>query len=449
MAARGRVFVVGAGLAGLACAWRLSRRGFDVAVCERRQRPGGRARSVRVEGFSIDAGWPVLSGADRELLAWADEVGLRDDLLPLRPVVRALADGAGLREVGERGWLDVARTPGVRILEALRLRRLGRLLGRYAAHLGERPGDCAPLDDRSVADFARLYFGRGALDRWVAPRLTAQLLADPEQTSRALFLRRYRRQGAARVGLPRAPLGDLPDAAADRLKVLYDARVDGIVHGRGGLLRVTLSRNDQERIHDADAVVLATPAPEALRLADPVLVSAERDFLARVRYAPSLLLAAGLRRPLHPHPLLAAVPRDLGSPLGAVLLEPGVSGGRVPHGRGLALLRAAPDWAAGQQGAPDEAVEKELLGAFAHFQPGLRAALLFTRVLRQPGAQPCFDVGRYRELDRFERVQADLRRQGRRLYFAGDFLEDPSWEGALVSARRAGEALDADFSAAE
>src|SRR5262245_24365776 len=39
--------VLGAGLAGLAAAWNLLQRGYDVLVLEAKSRPGGRVRTVR------------------------------------------------------------------------------------------------------------------------------------------------------------------------------------------------------------------------------------------------------------------------------------------------------------------------------------------------------------------------------------------------------------------
>ena len=77
----GSVIVVGAGLAGLATAWRLSRRGFQVALLERTARVGGRSGALREEGFALEAVPPVLTSSDARLLAWIGEVGLRDELL--------------------------------------------------------------------------------------------------------------------------------------------------------------------------------------------------------------------------------------------------------------------------------------------------------------------------------------------------------------------------------
>ncbi len=445
-ARRPRVLVVGAGLAGLGAAWRLAHAGFDTAVCERRERPGGRVRSYREEGFCLDLAWPVLSSADRELLHWIGEVGAGDELLPLRPVVHGQVHGRRIHEVDPRSWIGLARTPGIRPHQALRALRLPRLLRRYAPHLdAAAPERAAPLDDRSVADFAHLYFGERVLERWIAPALAADALAEPERASRALFLRRYWCHHEGRPGLPRAPLGELAEVAAARLAVRYGSEALRVEAPARGPLRVVLARDGRERLEEIDALMVATSAPDAARLAAPLLLAPEREFLAGTRHAASLVLAVGLRRPLHPHPLQVSVPRDQGSPLETLLLEPGVRAGRVPAGRGLALLRTSAERAAHGPDAPDEAVSKELLDALAAFQPGVRAAVLFTRVLRSPRAQPRFDVGRYRELARFERLQAELRRAGRRVYFAGDYLVDPSWNGALASARRAAEAVAEDL----
>ncbi len=53
-----RVIVIGAGLAGLACAYELRSGGFDVRVLEARKRLGGRVQSVHdlVPGAQVEAG---------------------------------------------------------------------------------------------------------------------------------------------------------------------------------------------------------------------------------------------------------------------------------------------------------------------------------------------------------------------------------------------------------
>jgi protoporphyrinogen oxidase len=235
------------------------------------------------------------------------------------------------------------------------------------------------------------------------------------------------------------------ETAAGRLKTHTDAEVR-LIEPAGGGVRLTIgSVGTRERVLEADAVVMACGAADAARVAAPLLSRAERDFLGGVRTTASLSLFAALRRPFSLHPEQIAIPHVERSPLEAVLLEPGVSGGRVPAGQGLATLRATGRWSDARIDAPDEAVEKELLDAFERVHPGAGAAILFTRLGRVERALPRFDVGHYRAIARFARVQADRRAGGRRLYFAGDYLMDPSWEGALRSAERGVEAVSRDL----
>jgi oxygen-dependent protoporphyrinogen oxidase len=442
----GRILVVGAGLAGLAAAWRLSRLGFEVRVLERERRAGGRATSDSVEGFRFEPGGSLLSSADHELLAWTDELGLRDELLPLRPAVPAQVFRGRVHAIDPRGLFGVASMPGVRRLQAARLVRLPRLLSRYAPQLEvEAPERAASLDDRSLHDFGKLYFGASVAQRWMAPLVGP--LGDSPDTSRAFFLRRYLAHAEARLGLPRAALAEIVDAAAARLPVLTGIEAQRIELLSGGGLRVQARERGREQAFEADALVLAVPAPEAARIGGAALASAEREGLGRVRYAPQLALVLGLRRALHPHPRQVSIPPDEGGPLAAVLLEPGVAGGRVPAGRGLAHLTARPDFARDAATVSDDVLVKELTEAFESVLDGARGAAAWSRLYRLPLATPRFDVGRYREIAAFEQVVADRRRAGRRLYFAGDYLMDPTWNGAVLSGQRAARAVQADLGA--
>jgi monoamine oxidase len=71
-----QVLVVGAGLSGLATAYRLDRAGVDVGVIEARERVGGRAWRLPVGDAFFDAGCEALDHEHTALRSLASEVGV-------------------------------------------------------------------------------------------------------------------------------------------------------------------------------------------------------------------------------------------------------------------------------------------------------------------------------------------------------------------------------------
>jgi phytoene dehydrogenase-like protein len=81
--------VVGAGLAGLACARRLVARGLDVAVLEAAEGIGGRVRTDLVDGFRCDRGFQLLNPGYPEVQRLLDLTSLRLQSFPAALVVAA------------------------------------------------------------------------------------------------------------------------------------------------------------------------------------------------------------------------------------------------------------------------------------------------------------------------------------------------------------------------
>jgi len=165
----GRVVVVGAGFAGLSAASELARAGCSVTVLERGSTAGGRCGGEQEDGFSIDQRLPLLYSGDQRLASWIRDLGLAQALLPPRPVQIAQLSSGGVVPIDAVSPRSVARIPGVKWREALRLIRLPRLMNRYRSLLDlESPELAADLDYRSAADFGRLYFGQTVVDRFIA-----------------------------------------------------------------------------------------------------------------------------------------------------------------------------------------------------------------------------------------------------------------------------------------
>lgn len=439
-----RVLVVGGGLSGLAAAWRLRRRGCPVQVLEGRARVGGRATSDERDGYLLDSGPHVVGARDRRLLSLVEESGLAREILPLRPTRLGQVHHGRVHPIDPADWRGLAAIPGLRLWDALRSRRLGRLERRFRSILDPAaPERAMRLDDRSAADFARLYFGRSALDRWVAPLLASEGQADAEEASRLLFWLQNRAHGAPPLGALRGSLARLAEGLHEPGEDRLESDAVAVEPGPGGAtLSVHPSSGDAL---EADAVVLAIPAAAARTVAAPMLTSAEDDVLGRARCAAAIVLCAALERPLENEATRLRVPPAEGWPVTTIALEPGGAGGRAPEGCSLALLVTGDAWSLAQMDAADEVVEKELVGFLQRLYPGAASAIRFCALRRHRAAMPHFDVGRYRDIARLRAVERDRREAGRHLYLAGDHLVAPSLEGAVSSGLRAAEALLEDF----
>ena len=80
------IAVVGAGLAGLTAALRLTEAGHNVQVYERYPRPGGLARVMEVGGEPLEAFYHHLFTSDTAYVALAEELGVAESIewLPSR-----------------------------------------------------------------------------------------------------------------------------------------------------------------------------------------------------------------------------------------------------------------------------------------------------------------------------------------------------------------------------
>ena len=152
-----RVHVVGAGLAGLAAAVRLSGAGLPVTLYEAAPRAGGRCRSYHdpVIGRTLDNGNHLLLSANRAALAYLEEIGASDTLIsptdgPL-PFLD-LAGGETWRLTPSEGpiawWVfqPSKRVPGTRAVDFLKAVNL-RLAGPDTT-VAEAVGTAEPADTR-------------------------------------------------------------------------------------------------------------------------------------------------------------------------------------------------------------------------------------------------------------------------------------------------------------
>jgi protoporphyrinogen/coproporphyrinogen III oxidase len=292
-----RVAVVGGGVSGLAAAYRLRARLGDAAsitVFEAASELGGKLRTVEVAGRRCDVGAEAFLARRPEAVSLIKEVGLADQLV--HPTSARSSLRAGGRRVPMPGG-TVMGVPGSVEAVADVLSERGR--ERVAAEPGLPP---VSLDGQDIAlgELLRARFGDELVDRLVDPLLGGVyaggadglgLRATVPALAAALDKGARSLTAAAASLLPSSPstapvfgtltggLGTLVDRLVELAKpeIRLAATVSALRRLPEGW-RLELGRADAPDAVDADAVVLAVPAPAARRLLDGVAPEAAAAF---------------------------------------------------------------------------------------------------------------------------------------------------------------------------
>lgn len=253
------VVVIGAGLAGLTAARTLVRAGWRVRVLEASGEVGGRVRSRRVQGFTLDVGYQVLFTAYPAAARQLDLGKL--DLAPLPPAA-TLRPASGPAEFVADPWRMPRSVP-----QTLAARSLGMrdklLVARLAAELRRgAPHTLLVGPDQSTRDFLLDFgFSPRSLGSFFEPFFGGIFLRRDLSTSARLFRYYFRLLMDGEVAVPRAGMGEIGRQLAEGLNVTLNVRAERLQPHAGG---VTVATNIGDL--EASQVVVATDPPEILRL---------------------------------------------------------------------------------------------------------------------------------------------------------------------------------------
>ena len=386
-----RVLVVGAGIAGLACAHELRRRKRDVLVLEASGRAGGVIGPLEEDGFRFETGPNTVPRSARAFRRLCVELGLDELWLPTSPLARArYLWHAGALVPLPTGPLELARSPLLSRAAKLHLLseplrrapRPGRAQGGKGGAQGGGSGNGAAReeDEPTLAAFLEERLGPEPTRRLAGAFVRGIYAAELERLgARSAFPRLYalvRDHGglargalAALLGprLGRGPRrGPLPGPEVPRGRALSFPRglatlTDALARSLGPALRTGAGVGALRRtaagwsavLEDGEelagtALVLAVPAPAAARLlagldaeqgAPPGVVAT----LAAVEHAALTLVHLGFEDaelPQRPRGFGYLVPPpEAGAPMDGV---DGVERVEPRMGRGSAALGGAP-----------------------------------------------------------------------------------------------------------
>lgn len=281
-----KIAIVGAGWAGLAAAVEATQAGHQAHVFEASHFTGGRARAVDgrlPDGapVTLDNGQHILIGAYRETLRLLRRVGVDPQTALLRqPMTLRFADGSGLQFPDWPTPLDALA--GIVTARGWSWADKWSLLS-LASRWHRQGFSCEA--NTSVAQLCRRLAPR-VLAELIEPLCISALNTRPEQASAQVFLRVLKDAlfGAAsgsNLLLPRVDLSALfPQAAAHWLAG------HGCLLHLGARVESVLPQGSRWQVQGDcfDAVILATPASESVRLLEQSAPATPEAIATKIRH---------------------------------------------------------------------------------------------------------------------------------------------------------------------
>ena len=407
---RAEVVVVGAGLAGLACALDLVALGRDVRLVEASDGVGGRVRTDAVDGFLLDRGFQVILEAYPELRRRVDLKAL--DLKAFYPgaLVRI---GNEVHRMADPGleMADALRSitaPVGTFADKLRVARLRQeVVGGDAERLLEAPAGTTEEVLREAG------FSEGMIDRFFRPFFGGVLLDPTLGVSGRLFRYYFRMFAEGTSSLPATGMEALPRQLAARLP-------EGTLQLNHPVRKVTASRVEFEGggSLEAEAVVVAVEGPEAARLlGDRVADPGSRSVTCLYFDAPE--------SPVNEEILVLNGNGPSDGPVNNLAVLSDVARGYAPPGRALISVTVVGE-PNGSELELEQDVRRQLTGWYGDQVSGWKAIRQYHIAHAQPLQTPALMTSHRRP------VRLDTG-----LYVCGDHRDHASLNGALSSGGRA------------
>ncbi len=414
------VAILGAGVTGLAAAYRLTQAGQAVRLFDVADRTGGVVRSESENGWLWESGPNSFLENSKEVVTLLEQLGLDSARTVASPAAKK-------RFIVHRGRPEPVPSSPASLLSTplFSWRTKFRLLREPLYGRRERPADV------SLADLVRDHFGPEIVERALNPFVSGVYAGDPEklsarhafpsvwasERSHGSLLRGLIAQAKARKarGEPKSRvisfsggLQMLPDALTRALppgSLCLNTRVERLIPGKHGapwLLKWT----DQGVAHTEafSAVILALPARALAQLDFGHQVTRPLASLHQVAYPPVTSLFLGFPRAKVQHPLDgfgALVPAREKLPFLGVLFSSTLFPHRAPEGHVALTVMAGGSLRPDLTSLPTDALLAEILPSLRSLL-GLSGEPVFIRRNTWTHAIPQYNLGYENVLETLE-----------------------------------------------
>ena len=434
----GPIYVIGAGPSGLAAAWRLKNAGHQVVVLESRDRVGGQLKSVRRDGFLIEAGTTILPAAYTDVMRLVNDVGMSSQLLAANTLMGFVRDNDIHYLRADHLALDAARTKLLSLRSKLKVGKLALDAFRLRNLMSYEDLSVASHWDTETpwAYAARRGLQGEVFDYLIDPTVRGGAGVPGDVISVVEFFFLWQKVLGSRLYAFRDGYSSFPQRLADDLDVRLGCTVGEIIE-KDGAVEVSWDGPDGGRTEVGSGAIVSSMGnivPDIV----PGLTPERAAFLRNLNYTSTMSVNLALSSPPPNQPAgFIVVPRPVSEGLFALIMEHNKAPGRAPAGKGLVSLYTMNEWTVAHRDDDDETVLTALLAEAEKVIPRLGDEIEFYNVNRWYPVLVYSHPGLYRELGRFHAT----RDRNSRIHLAGSYNSSGNVNTAVAAGERAAHEL--------
>lgn len=438
-----RIAVVGSGISGLGAAYALQKCQCDIIVLESAQTVGGRMQTCHADGYTWDPATQFLLdkfSALHSLLAELN-VPVTDTLNSSMRVVLPNDTDYYFR-LGQP--IDMFRHPRLSLWAKFRLLKLFLQTAQRWRQL-DFPWmtRVRALDSgENLRTYGDSEYGPDSVDYFMSLPSSNLFFWTPEDTPWWMPMLSIKVLFNSRMRVPKAGMGAVTAALASKLDVRLRHTVRRVeISDDGAAVLQVDGPNGRSRL-TVDRVVIATPAPIALKLlADPDLALGEvrANFLRTAAYTSVITTAVAWPSPVERRAFGLFIPQKTGLGLSTIGWEHLKASGRAPIHSALGVLCTSDAFAKQIWQEPDVRIARHMVDLAQVLYPDALVGAQPLRTYRFPHATPIMVPGRSHAL---HRALAAGPAPASPVFTCGDYWLGPNVEQALITGyRAAGEVL--------
>jgi protoporphyrinogen oxidase len=410
-----KTIIIGAGLAGLAAAYRLAGKG-EVLVIEKDAEPGGMASSYHIDDYYIEKYYHHIFTGDKELITLINELGLGQRLEWLH----------GSTGYYFNGRIYPMNTP-LEILKALPLMDIIRLT--WLVLRAKKIKNRSEYDDITAKDWIVDTAGESVYNNFFLPLLSSKFGENKEKVSAAWLL------GRVQIRSNRGAKGERLGYMRGGFYALIEAMEKAVKEHGGNIIKGTVSSIEVKDGHAAGVVVdgklidcdsiISTVAPKVLEkmLETPI------PGLSGINYQGTACVLFGLTERVMDDVYWLNIKGDV--PFGAVIehtnfIPASDYGEHLMYVTSYFQNSGSLLWKSSEEGV----IELYLAGLEKLF-PGFRKKMKWWRLRRDVETAPVYETGYVKKLLPYETTIKGL-------YLAGMFSEANYPERSMNGSIRAG-----------